>query len=246
MRRGKARRSGGNDRDVLAVRAPSVDLHAPHVDETTRGIYWLDLRARRPRGAFVKRTLDVSLSLALIVILSPLFLVVIGIIRATSRGPAIFRQRRIGFRVAEFEMYKFRTMYAAAERDEAELAEREGRAFLKIEDDPRITPVGRVLRRTSIDELPQLFNVLEGTMSLVGPRPLLLTDLKKFPMRGQMRRFSMKPGITGLWQVSGRSSCTDEERMRLDREYVTKWSLWLDLRILAKTPFVVLASRGAR
>ncbi len=142
-------------------------------------------------------------------------------------------------------MYKFRTMYTGAHAREAELARQEGRAFLKIASDPRITRLGRFLRRYSLDELPQLFNVLEGTMSLVGPRPLLLTDLDRFPRRSQMRRFSVKPGMTGLWQVSGRSSCTDQQRMELDRQYVNEWSLGLDLRILLRTVRVVLSGRNA-
>jgi lipopolysaccharide/colanic/teichoic acid biosynthesis glycosyltransferase len=214
-------------------------------DETLYGTYWFDLRTRRPVAAFFKRGGDIVGSLALLILLAPLFLLIIALIKLTSPGPVAFVQRRIGFRCNDFGMYKFRTMVANAERLQRELAEQTGKDFFKLANDPRITPVGRFLRRYSLDELPQLFNVLEGTMSLVGPRPLLVSDLEKFPLRGQMRRFSVRPGMTGLWQVSGRSDTTDEERMALDRQYVNEWGLWLDLKILARTVRVVLSGRGA-
>ncbi|MBW3565126.1 MAG: sugar transferase [Acidobacteria bacterium] len=214
-------------------------------DETSYGVYWHDLRARRPWGAHAKRLIDIIASVILIVFSAPLFIILALLIRLTSEGPVVFRQRRIGFRCIEFDMYKFRTMVVGAEAMQAELESERDSQFFKMESDPRITPIGRLLRRTSLDELPQLFNVLEGTMSLVGPRPLLLSDLSRFPLRGQMRRFSVKPGITGLWQVSGRSLTSEEERMRLDREYVNRWSLWLDVRILFRTLWVVLTGRGA-
>ncbi|HUG06695.1 MAG TPA: sugar transferase [Candidatus Limnocylindria bacterium] len=223
----------------------SASAHLGADDETVHGAYWFDLRARRPIAARVKRAIDVAASLALIVVFAPLILALIVLIKLTSPGPAIFVQRRIGFRCNEFGMYKFRTMIADAERLQKELAAGTPSEFFKLQSDPRVTPLGRFLRRFSLDELPQLFNVLEGSMSLVGPRPLLLSDLGKFPLRGQMRRFSVRPGITGLWQVSGRSALSDKERMRLDREYVSHWSLWLDLRILARTVAAVFSGRGA-
>jgi lipopolysaccharide/colanic/teichoic acid biosynthesis glycosyltransferase len=216
-----------------------------HPDETLPGVFWLDLRTRDPKRARAKRLFDVAGALAQVVVLAPLFLLIALLIKATSRGPVMFRQRRIGYRCNEFDMYKFRTMYVGSEAQEASLAAESGKAFLKLQNDPRVTPLGRLLRRTSLDELPQLFNVLEGTMSLVGPRPLLMTDMSKFPRRGQLRRFSVPPGITGLWQVSGRSACTDEERMRLDREYVDRWSLLFDLKILLRTLLVVFSRNGA-
>ncbi len=227
-----------------------VHAHAePHelagLDRTMTGVFWLDLAVLHPVAARVKRAFDLAAALAMIVFLAPLFLLVILLIKATSRGPAIFRQERIGFRCNHFAMYKFRTMRSGAHQSEAALAEQEGRAFLKIERDPRITPLGKILRTYSIDELPQLFNVLEGTMSLVGPRPLLVSDLTRFPRRSQMRRFSVKPGLTGLWQVSGRSRLSDEARMELDRRYVSEWSLWLDLRILLRTVRVVFSGKDA-
>jgi lipopolysaccharide/colanic/teichoic acid biosynthesis glycosyltransferase len=215
------------------------------LDQTLTGVFWLDLTMVHPVAARVKRIVDVAVALVLIVMSAPLLLLVAILIRTTSRGPAVFRQERIGFRCNRFHMYKFRTMRAGAHRSEAELAEQEGRAFLKIEKDPRITPLGRILRKYSIDELPQLFNVLEGTMSLVGPRPLLVSDLNRFPRRSQMRRFSVRPGLTGLWQVSGRSRCDDEKRLELDRRYVSEWSLRLDLNILIRTVGVVLSGKDA-
>ncbi|HSN67979.1 MAG TPA: sugar transferase [Thermoanaerobaculia bacterium] len=227
------------------VHAQAGPHELDQLDETRTGVFWLDLATLDPVGARVKRILDVVVSITLILVAAPFLLLIAVLIKASSRGPAIFRQERIGFRCNRFAMYKFRTMYAGAERTEAELAEQEGKAFLKIERDPRITPLGKFLRKYSLDELPQLFNVLEGTMSLVGPRPLLLSDLTRFPRRSQMRRFSMKPGLTGLWQVSGRSSCDDQQRMELDRRYVSEWSLWLDLSILIRTVRVVLSGEDA-
>lgn len=214
-------------------------------DETMRGTYWFDLRTRRPAGARIKRIVDVLGALTLIVVLAPLMLLVAALVRLTSSGPAVFVQRRIGFRCNQFGMYKFRTMIANAEELQAELADGVGARYFKLHDDPRITPIGRFLRRYSLDELPQLFNVLDGSMSLVGPRPLLVSDLDRLPVRGQMRRFSVPPGITGLWQVSGRSTTTDEERMQLDRAYINNWSLTLDFKILARTIGVVISGRGA-
>lgn len=214
-------------------------------DETNYGVYWFDLRARRPWAASVKRLIDIVGSLFLIVTLTPLFIILMLLIKITTPGPVTFRQRRIGFRCNEFDMYKFRTMVVGAEAMQAELDAGRDLKFFKLHNDPRITPIGRLLRRTSLDELPQLFNVLEGAMSLVGPRPLLISDLSRFPLRGQMRRFSVKPGLTGLWQVSGRSLTSEEERMRLDRDYVSNWSLLLDFRILARTLWAVVTGRGA-
>ena len=197
-------------------------------------------------SSLAKRNLDMMLSALLLVLLSPVLGLAMLLIKLTSRGPAIFVQQRIGYEGRQFSMYKLRTMCPGAERLQDELADcLEGRTFLKIQDDPRVTRVGRVLRKLSIDELPQLVNVLRGDMSLVGPRPLLLCDFRKFPKREQLRRFSVKPGVTGLWQVSGRSALPDSERMRLDIEYVDHWSLGLDLAILARTLPVVLSTHGA-
>ncbi|HEX7185246.1 MAG TPA: sugar transferase [Thermoanaerobaculia bacterium] len=193
-----------------------------------------------------KRALDVTLSLLLLILVSPILGLTMLLIRLTSRGPAVFVQQRIGYQGRQFSMYKLRTMRQGAEREENDLAAcLADRTFLKIENDHRVTWLGRLLRKWSVDELPQLVNVLKGEMSLVGPRPLLLCDFRKFPRREQLRRFSVKPGITGLWQVSGRSALPDSERMRLDLDYVDHWSFGLDLGILARTLPVVLSARGA-
>ena len=231
---------------AMGIRATAATVEAlSPLDRTLKGTYWFDLRTRRPAAARVKRIIDILGALALITFLAPLFLLIAALVKLTSRGPAIFVQRRIGFRCNEIGMYKFRTMIADAELLQAELAGDDEAHYFKIHHDPRVTPIGRFLRRYSLDELPQLFNVLEGTMSLVGPRPLLVSDLERLPMRGQMRRFSVPPGITGLWQVSGRSDTTEEERMELDRRYINEWSLALDMKILVRTIAVVLSGRGA-
>lgn len=194
----------------------------------------------------LKRSLDVVLAALLLVATTPLMGLIALLVKATSRGPAIFRQPRIGYRCQVFEIYKFRTMVEGAECLEEELARRQaGRTFLKVLDDPRTTRIGRFLRRSSLDELPQLWNVLRGDMSLVGPRPILLSDFRKMPKRQQLRRFTVKPGITGLWQVSGRSRCSDEERMQLDLDYIRDWSHWTDLKILLRTVPAVLRAEGA-
>jgi lipopolysaccharide/colanic/teichoic acid biosynthesis glycosyltransferase len=205
----------------------------------------LELPEAEPRHSRVKRAFDRIAALLLLAACAPLLAAAYVLIRLTSPGPAFFVQRRIGQRCAEFRMYKLRTMRVGAEVEEGTLAAASPGTFLKIENDPRTTAVGRWLRRTSIDELPQLVNVLRGDMSLVGPRPLLVSDFAKFPRGEQLRRFSVLPGITGLWQISGRSRTSDEERIRLDCLYVADWSLKLDCRILLRTIPVVLGGRGA-
>lgn len=194
----------------------------------------------------VKRLIDVAGAWLLLVLTLPVLAGAMLLIRLTSRGPALFVQPRIGHRCRQFPMLKLRTMVHGAEQQEAALvAERPERVFFKLENDPRITRVGRWLRRTSIDELPQLVNVLRGEMSLVGPRPLLVSDMRLYPRSAQMRRFSVKPGLTGLWQVSGRSRLPDEKRIALDLDYVDQRSLALDARILLRTPSAVLRADGA-
>jgi lipopolysaccharide/colanic/teichoic acid biosynthesis glycosyltransferase len=232
-------------REAKAIGAARRATGIVFLDQTGPGAYFFDLRTRQPIGARVKRAMDVVMALFFIVMLAPVLIAVALAVKLTSKGPLIFRQRRIGFRCNQFEMYKFRSMYAGAELKEKELAEQSGASFLKLKNDPRITPVGAFIRKYSLDELPQLFNVLEGTMSMVGPRPLLVSDLDKLPRRNQLRRFATPPGITGLWQVSGRSNCSDLKRMQLDRRYVDRWSLGLDLRILLETVEVVLTAKGA-
>ena len=206
----------------------------------------LDYPGTRREALLAKRAVDIVVSAALLALFAPFLVLIAVAIRLTSPGPAIFVQPRIGYRCGEFKMYKFRTMVNGAERQQDQLAqERSDRTFLKIKNDPRATPLGRLLRRASIDELPQLYNVIRGDMSLLGPRPLLPSDLQRFPRASLMRRFAMKPGITGLWQVSGRSPLSDAGRIRLDIDYVDNWSLARDLAILVKTVPVVITARGA-
>ena len=195
----------------------------------------------------LKRALDVSLSLVAMLLLSPLFLLATLIVKLTSLGPIFFVQERVGLNKRRFRLCKFRTMVADAEQRQQEiehLNEASGPVF-KIRNDPRLTPVGKFLRKTSIDELPQLFNVLKGDMSLVGPRPLPVRDYEGFDQDWQRRRFSVRPGITCLWQINGRSSIPFEKWMELDMEYIDQWSLWMDFKILAKTIPAVIKGAGA-
>lgn len=195
----------------------------------------------------VKRTVDIVASFFLLVLLGPLFLLAALLIKSTSEGPVFFQQERIGYNKRRFRIFKFRTMVPGAEKMMTEierLNEVSGPVF-KIKNDPRITPVGKFLRRTSIDELPQLINVLTGEMSLVGPRPLPVRDYQGFSEDWQRRRFSVRPGITCLWQIKGRSSITFDQWMKLDMQYLDEWSLWLDVKILAQTIPAVLRGSGA-
>lgn len=195
----------------------------------------------------LKRMVDLAGALGMLVLLSPLLLVVAVLVRLSSRGPAVFRQERAGMSGRAFTLYKFRTMREGAEKERDALQAKNEMAgpVFKIRDDPRVTPLGRLLRRTSIDELPQLWNVLKGDMSLVGPRPLPLYEVEKFE-RWQRRRMTMRPGITCLWQVAGRNKVTSfAEWMKMDLDYVDRWSLGLDLKILVKTIPAVLGGRGA-
>ena len=195
---------------------------------------------------FVKRVIDTALSIAVIIVLAPLMLLVAAIIKLTSPGPVFFVQNRVGMNQRQFRLYKFRSMVVDAEERMADLAhlnERDGPAF-KIDKDPRTTWIGRFIRRTSIDELPQLFNVMSGEMSLVGPRPPLPAEVKRYEWLFR-KRLSVKPGITCIWQISGRNEVSFDQWMKMDHEYVENWSLWLDLTILLKTIPAVLSSRGA-
>jgi exopolysaccharide biosynthesis polyprenyl glycosylphosphotransferase len=194
-----------------------------------------------------KRILDFAVALLALALLAPLFLLTALLIRLTSPGPVFFIQERVGLNKRRFHMFKFRSMVADAERRQAELEhlnEVSGAVF-KIKNDPRLTRLGRILRASSIDELPQLFNVLKGDMSLVGPRPLPLRDYVGFSEDWQRRRFSVRPGITCLWQIEGRSSVPFDKWMELDMEYIDRWSLALDIRILVKTIPAVLKGSGA-
>lgn len=192
-----------------------------------------------------KRVMDFIGSVLLLVLCAPLMLAIAVAIKLTSPGPVLFRQRRCTLHGRTFTMYKFRTMVANAEEQRQLLEaynEVSGPVF-KIREDPRVTPIGRFLRRHSLDELPQLFNVLAGDMSLVGPRPPLPAEVVRYE-NWQRRRLSMRPGITCLWQVSGRNDLPFEDWMRLDLEYIDRWSLVLDLKILLKTPLAVIRGTG--
>jgi exopolysaccharide biosynthesis polyprenyl glycosylphosphotransferase len=194
----------------------------------------------------VKGIFDRTAAAVGLLVLSPLLLVLALLVRCTSRGPAFFLQTRVGRGGRTFRMVKFRSMYADAEARLAELMalnENDGLKF-KIKNDPRVTPVGRVLRRFSLDELPQLFNIVTGSMSLVGPRPPLPSEVERYDTDTH-RRLLVKPGLTGLWQVSGRSDLNWEESVRLDLHYVENWSLFLDMVVLLKTARVVVRATGA-
>lgn len=197
----------------------------------------------------VKQLFDFTAALVLLTLLAPLMLAVTMLIKITSPGPAIFRQQRSGLNGRPFTMLKFRSMVSDAEQRKQELEqlnEMAGPVF-KLSADPRITPIGRFLRRYSIDELPQLINVLRGEMSLVGPRPLPVDEVMRFDDFAHRRRLSVKPGLTCLWQISGRNNLTDfREWVRLDLEYIDNWSLWLDFKILFRTIPVVLMGTGAK
>jgi exopolysaccharide biosynthesis polyprenyl glycosylphosphotransferase len=196
-----------------------------------------------------KRLIDYSGAAILLCLSLPVFAIVGAVIKLTSPGPVLFRQRRCGLNGRPFDMLKFRSMVCNAESRKTELAARnemKGPVF-KIHDDPRVTPLGRHLRRHGLDELPQLWNVLRGEMSLVGPRPLPVEEVHRFDDDAHRRRLSVLPGLTCLWQVRGRNEIDDfEEWVRLDLEYIDNWSLWLDGRILLETIPAVLLGRGGR
>jgi len=219
-----------------------------------------DRRERKAHGYALKRTIDIAGAVAGVVVLSPLMLLTAIAVGLTSRGPIIFRQTRVGQGGKPFNFYKFRSMtvgsddrihraYVADLIDGKvhpnEISADGGQRLYKLRSDPRITPVGQFIRKTSIDELPQLFNVLKGDMSLVGPRPPIPYEASRYQAWHLRRLFDAKPGLTGLWQVEGRSKVSFDEMVRMDLRYIRDCSLELDLRILAKTVKVVLRCEGA-
>jgi len=215
---------------------PVAGLPLMHVDEP-------ELSGARK---VVKALFDRGVALFALSVLAPVLLTLAVLVRLTSPGPAIFRQERVGRGGGLFRVWKFRSMYVDAEARKAELQhlnEHDGVLF-KLRDDPRITPLGQVLRKYSLDELPQLINVLRGEMSLVGPRPPLASEVERYEGHAH-RRLLVKPGITGLWQVSGRSDLSWDETVRLDLQYVENWSLGLDIVVLAKTVVAVVRGSGA-
>ncbi|MDQ3895752.1 MAG: sugar transferase [Actinomycetota bacterium] len=249
---------GADALDRLRTDHPEILQHAPRIRVVPAE--GADLgRASSPfahplptAGRLAKRALDVVLAFAGLVAVLPVLLVAMVAVRFDSRGPAVFRQVRIGVDGRRFRLYKLRTMYqgnddrahrAYVARLIAGAGERCDGVY-KLVDDPRITRVGRVLRKLSIDELPQLWNVLKGDMSLVGPRPPLPHETELYPARA-WGRLRVKPGITGLWQVSGRCELSFEDMVSLDVRYWQRWSFLSDLRILLKTPGTVFSRRGA-
>jgi lipopolysaccharide/colanic/teichoic acid biosynthesis glycosyltransferase len=222
-----------------------------------------DLNQKAPRKRLtlaIKRVMDFGASALILLTISPILAAIAAIIKLTSKGPVIFRQERLGQSGARFNCFKFRTMYAnndprihqeyiaqfiAGKEGAAGAQENGKKPVYKITNDPRVTPIGRLLRKTSLDELPQFFNVLRGEMSLVGPRPPVPYEFEIYDTWHRRRVLELKPGITGLWQVSGRSSTTFDEMVRLDLRYCRSWSLWLDIKILFATPSAIFTGQGA-
>lgn len=205
-----------------------------------------DVRRRLPGQELAKRIMDIIVTGLGLIVISPILLAIAIAIKVSSNGPVFFGQERVGLNGRSFKIYKFRSMVVNAEELKAELThlnEMSGPVF-KITNDPRVTSVGRFLRKTSLDELPQLWNVLMGDMSLVGPRPPLPSEVNMYDPKHR-KRLAVKPGITCIWQISGRNNVDFEEWMEMDAEYVDRWSLWMDMEILAKTVPVVLLRKGA-
>ena len=213
-----------------------------------RGLVFTELTSPTTRGElFVKRALDLAVAVPALVVLLPLMFVIAVAVKLDSRGPVFVTQERVSRGLRKFRMYKFRSMVANADElmpSLQALNEATGPLF-KIRNDPRITRLGRHLRRLSIDELPQLINVVLGDMSMVGPRPPFMHEVRQDRWRQSMR-LRHAPGMTGLWQISGRSDLTYEEMVALDLAYMREWSIRLDLGILLRTPSVVLKGKGAR
>jgi len=217
-------------------------------------------KAEQRVGLTAKRLIDVIGSVIAIVVFAPVLACIAVWVKMSSRGPVLFRQERIGLGGKTFMLLKFRSMFAnnnsaihkefvrnlisaGSNGDRAAGAGPDG--AYKIKGDPRVTPVGRMLRKTSLDELPQFMNVLKGDMSLVGPRPPIMYEYEEYDLWHKHRVLDIKPGITGLWQVAGRSVTTFDEMVRMDIKYIREWSLWLDIKIILKTPLVMLKGNGA-
>jgi len=240
-------------RQHLVVAPSLTDIGGPRIHtRPVAGLPLIHVETPRYAGAkqFTKRAFDLVASGLLLIALSPMLGVLAMTVRLTSAGPVLFRQERIGINGSRFQMLKFRSMVTNAEdlleqlRAQSALADKGNSVLFKMANDPRITPIGRILRRFSLDELPQLFNVFGGSMSLVGPRPPLEREVNQYDSHVH-RRFLVKPGITGLWQVSGRSNLSWEDTVRLDLFYVENWSMTGDLNILWRTAKAVLRRDGA-
>jgi len=238
------------------------DCEQVKVDRLTDAMLYLDLFERdeaRKLGHFVKRSVDILGSAMALILCFPLFIIISLAINLNSKGPILFQQERVGRFGRRFNLLKFRSMermndprihreyvrrFIAGKGDSAR-ADQNQKAVYKIQDDARVTRVGKILRKTSLDELPQLINVLKGEMSLVGPRPPIPYEVEAYQIWHRRRVLEAKPGMTGLWQVNGRSRLSFDEMVRLDLRYAKTWSLWLDFKILLQTPRAVLLGEGA-
>jgi exopolysaccharide biosynthesis polyprenyl glycosylphosphotransferase len=244
----------------LHVHHPFEHADAPEVEPADSAAFQEVRRSRRRQAAYdgFKRSFDIAGSLSLLILLAPLFLIIAALVKLRSPGPVLFHQERVGRKMKPFKMLKFRTMHANAD---PALHQQFVRQFIKssqpagdgvttggvfkLTADPRITPIGHLLRKTSLDELPQFWNVLRGEMSLVGPRPALPYEVEQYQAWHTRRVIEAKPGITGLWQVGGRSRTTFDEMVRLDLRYARNRSLWTDFKILLATPGAVFSGKGA-
>jgi lipopolysaccharide/colanic/teichoic acid biosynthesis glycosyltransferase len=234
-------------------RAP-FSLHIFPEDITNELFPEPHITGRNTTFHIIKRTIDVSVSLSALIFLSPIYLIIAMLVKLSSPGPVFFKQKRLGFMAKQFDFLKFRTMYDNNDPEihkkyVASLIENQkpsaAAGVFKIQNDPRVTRIGRFLRKSSLDEIPQFLNVLRGEMSLVGPRPPIPYEVDKYRSWHKRRIFEVKPGITGLWQVYGRSRTTFDEMVRLDIRYINEQSIWLDFIILIQTPRVVLFADGA-
>jgi len=236
--------------DLLEIRMGEVQMD-PHLGVPA---YRIKHSSFTRANFLAKRVFDVAFSTALLLLTAPVWLLAALAIKLDSKGPILFTQRRFGYKGREFSAYKFRTMVVDAEsqvqRVKGQGLDGQSGAFFKAKNDPRVTSVGRVLRRFSFDEFPQFLNVLRGEMSVVGPRPLAVTTGEREALEAEFgavarKRLNILPGITGLWQVSGRSDVSSEQRFGLDLFYIEHWTLGLDLEIIVKTPAVMLFGKGA-
>jgi len=228
--------------DLYNLAMSDIKIHyagsIPLLEYHYKGIHGTDL--------FLKRMMDIVVSFLAIILLSPIFLILGIAIKLTSKGPIIYNSKRCGKKGGVFNFYKFRSMVRGADKMLDSLRDRNetGGPIFKIRKDPRVTKVGRFMRRYSLDEFPQLLNVLNGDMSLVGPRPPIPDEVERYRDR-ELKRLEIRPGITGLWQVSGRSDLSYVDMIRLDFQYIENWSIWLDLKILLKTIPAILSRKGA-
>lgn len=229
---------------------PTAHLHLPSAKTPlladSAPVFHL-YNTQAPLALSLKMLADKAIAVVLLVILAPLMLLIAVAIHLSSPGPVLYRSKRLGKNNTPFGMWKFRTMVHNADQLRAKLRHQTGQTqqLFKLKHDPRITPLGRLLRKSSLDELPQLFNVLLGDMSLVGPRALDQDDYASFTRTFARQRVSVLPGITGIWQVSGRSNLSTERLVTLESRYIAQWSLWQDMQILLKTVPAVLTARGA-